>query len=251
AVPMLAVLLASTVSSIAGFAFSALCGALLFHLMENPVYTVQVMIVCSIAIQSFSVAALWRSIDWRSLPVFLSGGVLGVPAGVYLLLQLPTGTYRHVIGGLLIVYAGYLLLPRPNPTLRTRPLSDPCPAFLGGLTGGLAGFPGAFVTILVRPEGMGQGAPARCLSTVHPRHAADHAARYLSHAAVILDADATRLENDCFHSSRAARCVVRMVHLQATLGSAIWGRGQCAAHLVRNRPYFLMPRSPARAKGSS
>src|SRR5262249_53274941 len=42
---------------------------------------------------------IWRSIDWRSLPVFLIGGVLGVPAGVYLLLQLPTGTYRHVIGG--------------------------------------------------------------------------------------------------------------------------------------------------------
>ena len=147
AVPMLAVLLASTVSSIAGFAFSALCGALLFHLMEDPVYTVQVMIVCSIAIQSLSVAALWRSIDWRSLPVFLIGGVLGVPAGVYLLLQLPSGTYRHVIGGLLIVYAGYLLLRRPTRTLRTGPLSDACAGFLGGLTGGLAGFPGAFVTI--------------------------------------------------------------------------------------------------------
>jgi uncharacterized protein len=147
AVPTLAVLLASTVSSIAGFAFSALCGALLFHLMENPVYTVQVMIVCSIAIQSLSVAALWRSIDWRSLPVFLTGGVLGVPAGVYLLLQLPSGTYRHIIGGLLIVYAGYLLLRRPSRTLRTGPLSDACAGFLGGLTGGLAGFPGAFVTI--------------------------------------------------------------------------------------------------------
>jgi uncharacterized membrane protein YfcA len=147
AVPMLAVLLASTLSSIAGFAFSALCGALLFHLMESPVYTVQVMIVCSIAIQSLSVAALWRSIDWRSLPVFLIGGVLGVPAGVYLLLQLPTGTFRHVIGGLLIVYAGYLLLRRPSRTLRTGPLSDACAGFLGGLTGGLAGFPGAFVTI--------------------------------------------------------------------------------------------------------
>jgi uncharacterized protein len=147
AVPMLAILVAATVSSIAGFAFSALCGALLFHLMEDPVYTVQVMIVCSIAIQSLSVAALWRSIDWRSLPVFLIGGVLGVPAGVYLLLQLPTGTYRHVIGGLLIVYACYLLLRRPGLTLRTGPLADACAGFLGGLTGGLAGFPGAFVTI--------------------------------------------------------------------------------------------------------
>src|SRR5262245_11744757 len=111
--------------------------------------------------------------------MFLTGGVLGVPAGVYLLLQLPSGTYRHVIGGLLIVYAGYLLLRRPSRTLRTGPLSDACAGFLGGLT------------------------------------------VYLSHAAIVLDADATRLENDHFHSSCAARRVVRMVHLQAPLGSAI------------------------------
>src|SRR5262249_7452926 len=191
------------------------------HLMENPVYTVQVMIVCSIAIQSISVAALWRSIDWRSLPMFLTGGVLGVPAGVYLLLRLPSGTYRHVIGGLLIVYAGYLLLRRPSRILRTGPLSDAFAGFLCGLTGGPGRLSRRFLALLGRREGMGQGAPARRLSTVHPRHAADHAARYLSHAAVILDADATRLENDHFHSSCVARCVVRMVHLQATLGSAI------------------------------
>src|SRR5262249_21245118 len=51
------------------------------------------------------------------------------------------------IGGLLIVYACYLLLRQPSRTLRTGPLSDACAGFLGGLTGGLAGFPGAFVTI--------------------------------------------------------------------------------------------------------
>jgi uncharacterized membrane protein YfcA len=147
AVVLIAVLVASTASSIAGFAFSALCGALLFHVMDSPVYAVQVMIVCSIAIQLFSVAALWRSIDWRSLPVFLMGGVLGVPAGVYLLLHLQSGVYRDVIGGLLIAYGGYLLLRWPARSLRTGPLSDGCAGFLGGLTGGLAGFPGAFVTI--------------------------------------------------------------------------------------------------------
>src|SRR5262245_42616626 len=85
AVPMLAVLLASTVSSIAGFAFSALCGALLFHLMESPVYTVQVMIVCSIAIQSFSVAALSRPIDWIRLPVCWIGHVLGVADSAFIM----------------------------------------------------------------------------------------------------------------------------------------------------------------------
>ena len=145
--PLLAVLVASTVSSIAGFAFSALCGAMLFHLMDSPVHAVHVMIVCSIAIQLLGVAALWHSIDWRSLPIFLAGGILGVPAGVYLLLNLQTAVYRNIIGGLLIGYGAYLLLRWPTRPLRTRPLWDACAGFLGGLTGGLAGFPGAFVTI--------------------------------------------------------------------------------------------------------
>ena len=144
---MIAVFAASTVSSIAGFAFSALCGALLFHLMDTPVYVVHVMIVCSIAIQMLSVAKLWRTIDWRCLAVFLIGGLLGVPAGVYLLLHLPTTTYRTVIGSLLIIYGSYLLLRPTARSLRLGPVSDVCAGFLGGITGGLAGFPGAFVTI--------------------------------------------------------------------------------------------------------
>jgi uncharacterized membrane protein YfcA len=144
---LIAVFLASTISSIAGFAFSALCGALLFHLMNSPVYAVQVMIICSIAIQMLSVASLWRSIDWRSLPIFLIGGVPGVPVGAYLLLHLQTGAYRDIIGALLIIYGGYLLLRWPTRSLQTGPLADACAGFLGGLTGGLAGFPGAFVTI--------------------------------------------------------------------------------------------------------
>ena len=153
AVVLIAVFAASTVSSIAGFAFSALCGALLFHLMDSPVYVVHVMLLCSIAIQLLSVASLWRAIDWRSLRVFLVGGFLGVPAGVYLLLHLPTGTYRNVIGGLLIIYGSYLLLRWPVRAFRLGPLSDACAGFLGGITGGLAGFPGAFVTIWCSMKG--------------------------------------------------------------------------------------------------
>jgi len=147
ALALIAILVASAASSIAGFAFSAMCGALLFHLMDNAVYAVQVMIVCSIAMQSFSVAALWRSVEWRGLPVFLAGGTLGVPAGVWLLLHLSAHGYRDVIGGLLIAYGIYMLLRWPTRALRTGPLADAGAGFLGGFTGGLAGFPGAFVTI--------------------------------------------------------------------------------------------------------
>jgi uncharacterized membrane protein YfcA len=142
-----AVFIASTVSSIAGFAFSALSGALLFHLIDDQVYVVRVMIVCSIAIQMLSVATLWRTIDWRSLGVFLTGGLLGVPAGVYLLLHLPGTAYRSMIGILLIAYGCYVLLRPPVRTLQLGAVSDVGAGFLGGITGGLAGFPGCFVTI--------------------------------------------------------------------------------------------------------
>jgi uncharacterized protein len=138
----IAILVASTVSSIAGFAFSALCGALLFHLIDDPIYVVEVMIVCSIAIQLLSVATLWRSIDWVSLPVFLAGGVFGVPVGVYLLLHIPTSAYRDVIGALLIAYGSYMLLRPATSSLRVGSSLDACVGFLGGVTGGLAGFPG-------------------------------------------------------------------------------------------------------------
>lgn len=154
--PMIAVFAASIVSSIAGFAFSALSGALLFHLMDSQVHAVHVMIVCSIAIQILSVATLWRTIQWRCLRIFLIGGLLGVPAGVYLLLHLPGTAYRTVIGGLLIVYGSYLLLRRPVRPLEAGRVSDICAGMLGGVTGGLAGFPGAFATIWCGLKGWGK-----------------------------------------------------------------------------------------------
>lgn len=144
---MIAVLVAAIVSSIAGFAFSALSGALLFHLIDRPICVVLVMLVCSIAIQMLSVVTLWRRIDWRSVGVFLVGGLLGIPAGVYLLLHLSTASYKTAMGGVLICYGAYVLLRRPGCVLRLGPLSDVCVGFLGGITGGFAGFPGAFVTI--------------------------------------------------------------------------------------------------------
>ena len=236
-----AILVAATISSIAGFAFSALCGAVLFHLVDSPVHAVNVMIVCSIAIQLLSVATLWRSIDWRSLPVFLAGGILGVPAGVYLLLHLRIGVYRDIMGGLLIAYGGYLLLRRPIRPLRTGPLWDACAGFLGGLTGGLAGFPGAFVTVW-RLEGMEQGAPARRLPAVHSGHAAGHADRHLPHAPVVCDDSTGRLRDARICACSYAGRVVGPTDLQATDGPAVRACHQRVAHRVWHRSHPLRRR---------
>ena len=105
-VSLLVVFAAATCSSIAGFAFSALCGAILFHTLRPPVMAVEIMLVCSIAIQSLSVLALRNEIEWRSLLQFVAGGLIGLPIGIYALLNLPKGMYESVFGALLIAYGG-------------------------------------------------------------------------------------------------------------------------------------------------
>jgi uncharacterized protein len=142
-----AILFAATLSSIVGFAFSAICGAMLLHILSDPVQLVVVLMVCSIAIQAYSVAMLWRDIDWRQVMTFLAGGVVGLPVGVWLLLHVGNGSFKQVIGGLVIAYAAHGLLKRPVTILSGGSAVNVCVGFLGGITGGLAGFPGAAVTI--------------------------------------------------------------------------------------------------------
>jgi uncharacterized protein len=147
ALNLAAIFAASTLSSIAGFAFSAICGAFLFHLMAKPVNVVQIMIVCSIAIQAMSVLTLRNAIAWRHLGRFLIGGVVGLPLGVYFLTHLAAGLYLRCIGVFLIAYGLYMLLRSPPTAIRSLPVVDYAAGFIGGITGGFAGFPGAFVTI--------------------------------------------------------------------------------------------------------
>lgn len=147
AASLLAVLIASTLSSIAGFAFSAICGAFLFHMIATPVQVVQIMLVCSIAIQSLSVITLRNAIDWRHLARFLLGGLFGLPLGVYMLTHFAPGLYLKCVGVFLVFYGFYMLLRRPVSVSLALPLGDYAAGFIGGVTGGFAGFPGAFVTI--------------------------------------------------------------------------------------------------------
>lgn len=143
---MAVVFVAATLSSVAGFAFSAICGALLFYLMP-PITAVQLMMVCSIAIQGLSVLALRQSIDWRVLLRFVLGGVASIPIGVYLLLDLDAAIYCRILGIFLIGYGAFMLY-RPDTRISVQnKWADGLAGWVGGITGGFAGFPGAFVTV--------------------------------------------------------------------------------------------------------
>jgi len=145
---LLAILFAATLSSVAGFAFSAICGALLLHLMNGPLQTVELMVVCSIAIQSLSVWAIRDAVEWKSLSAFLIGGILSLPVGVYLLWHVKPRSFALFMGVFLISYGAIMLFRKPT-TLRRNfgKVGDLLSGLVGGVTGGFAGFPGAFVTI--------------------------------------------------------------------------------------------------------
>ncbi|MGY2049022.1 sulfite exporter TauE/SafE family protein [Methylobacterium sp. JK268] len=144
---MLAIIVASALSSIAGFAFSAICGAMLFHLAGDPVGIVQIMITCSIANQAAMVWALRRHVNWAGLSVFLVGGLLGLPLGVWALIDADRHAFTAGLGVFLLAYGASMLARRPFTCPHQHPLLDGAAGFLGGVTGGAAGFPGASVTI--------------------------------------------------------------------------------------------------------
>jgi uncharacterized membrane protein YfcA len=143
----LAILAASSVSSVAGFAFPAICGAILFHLSDDPVRVVQIMMLCGAAGQSLMVWALRRNIPWRTLAVFLAGAAFGLPLGVMVLLHTRHAVYAQVIGIALVLYALLMLPRRPLVVRRHSALLDALFGFLSGVTGGAAALPGMFVTL--------------------------------------------------------------------------------------------------------
>jgi uncharacterized membrane protein YfcA len=153
ALVMLVIATAALVSSIAGFAFSAIAGAMLFHIADDPVRLVQIMVACSIANQAALTWQLRKLIDWPGLCVFFAGGIPGLAAGVWLLIHADRHLYIHALGVFLLVYSAYMLLRTPM-TFKNQSIAfNVAAGFLGGITGGGAGFPGAAVTIWCSMKG--------------------------------------------------------------------------------------------------
>jgi len=141
------IFIAACLASTVGFAFSAIAAAMIFHFVSDTVEAVQIMIVASIGIQTYSVAGMWRTISLRTCAPFLIGGVATMPVGIYLLLAVRPQAYILTMGLGLALYGAYMLFRRPPSTKRGGILVDVAVGSLGGITGPLAALPGAFVAI--------------------------------------------------------------------------------------------------------
>jgi hypothetical protein len=144
----LAIFAGAVVSSFVGFAFSAVAGAILLHML-SPTEAVPLMMACSIVVQGANLVCLRHTLDWRGSVAFILGGIIGIPPSLYVLFHVDGPAFRVGFGVFLAVYAGYMLL-RPAARLladtRGR-FHDAAVGFAGGLVGGLTAMPGALPTI--------------------------------------------------------------------------------------------------------
>jgi uncharacterized membrane protein YfcA len=151
---MAVVFVCSVISAVAGFAFSAIAGAVLFHIHTDPIRIVSVLLVSSLSGALYTVWSIRRSIDWRELGPYVIGGSIAVPPGVLLLLNTRADAYLPALGCFLFVYGAYALIGPPL-SIRHNGLGVRfLVGFAGGLTGALAAFPAASMVIWCRARDM-------------------------------------------------------------------------------------------------
>ena len=85
-----------------GFGFSALAVTGL-SLILPPAEVVPTAFLLEIVASIFMLPMVWRSIDWQKLNLLVLGVLLGTPAGVLFLAEIPQDAVRFTISGLVIV----------------------------------------------------------------------------------------------------------------------------------------------------
>jgi uncharacterized membrane protein YfcA len=151
----LAVFAGAFVSGLAGFAFSAVAGAILLRIFQ-PLEAIPLMMACSVGVQATNLWALRRNIHWEGSLLLVVGGVLGIPIAVYLLQSTETHLLRLCFGAIVSLYATYMLF-RPSPAFSSGVTSRRLVTLIGfggGLVGGLTAMPGAIPTIWCDVRGM-------------------------------------------------------------------------------------------------
>ena len=143
----IAVFCGAFVSGLAGFAFSAVAGAILLHVLP-PLEAVPLMMICSITVQAGNLWALRKSIRWKQSSVLIVGGLLGVPIAVWLLQAADAQIFRESFGLAISCYAVYTLFrPVLSHRLQMNVGRNALIGFSGGFVGGLTAMPGAIPTI--------------------------------------------------------------------------------------------------------
>lgn len=135
------------VSGLTGFGTALSALPIWLQLLPSLV-AAPMVVICSVVGHMQTLPVLWKELDWsRTLP-FVVGGVLGVPIGSWLLLQVDPAVFKEGFGWFLLIYTSILLgLQQGRPRATGGKLADGAVGVMGGLLGGFAGLSGALPTL--------------------------------------------------------------------------------------------------------
>jgi len=150
-----AVFSGALISGLTGFAFSAVAGVILLHILP-PIEAVPLMMACSLPVQAVTLWTFRRNVQWKTSFVLILGGLLGIPPAVYLLQNIDTWVFRIGFGVFVAAYAVCMILRPTLAALRWTGcrVRNALIGFGGGLIGGLTAMPGALPTIWCDLHGM-------------------------------------------------------------------------------------------------
>ena len=97
-----AILIAAFIRGYSGFGFSALTVTSL-SLILPPAEVVPTAFLLEIVASMFMLPMVWRSIDWQKFKWLVLGILLGTPAGLLFLAEIPQDPVRFTISGLVLL----------------------------------------------------------------------------------------------------------------------------------------------------
>jgi uncharacterized membrane protein YfcA len=144
------------VSGLAGFGTALMTLGIWLYVLP-PAIAVPLILICSIASQTSTLPAIWRSIDFRLVWPFLVGGIAGMPLGTMLVAHADPRQFKLGVGVLLLVFPPALYFNRrPIALSFGGRLADATVGFAGGILGGVAGLSGALPTLWASVRGWGK-----------------------------------------------------------------------------------------------
>ncbi|MGE0036135.1 MAG: sulfite exporter TauE/SafE family protein [Xanthobacteraceae bacterium] len=144
---LIATFAASTISSLAGFAFAPIIAAIWLHIL-SPIESVSLIAAFGMIVQGIGVWHFRRALEWRRLAPFLLGAAAGIPPGLVILQWADVRLVKAAVGVVLILFSAYSVL-RPSlaPVRFGGRFVDAAIGFANGVLAGVAGIPGIFVVM--------------------------------------------------------------------------------------------------------
>jgi len=138
---------AGFVQGLAGFGFG-LAAMAFWSWSLAPTLAVPLVVFGSLVGQLLGMRSLRRGFELRRSLPFLAGGVLGIPAGVWLLHYVEPAMFKLGVGLVLVVYCPAMLMAARLPRLAAGGRgADAAVGWLGGAMSGFGGLPGPAPTL--------------------------------------------------------------------------------------------------------